>query len=169
MIQLFKTAVKLMSEGERAAFCNAWLERLIAAAVESGGKIPPKRKAPIDAVPNMDRSDSPPAKRARPDSDIIIIDGDSDGVPSAITAATSVSAPAPTASTSSSTHSTHPSSTSHPKTVVGNPKQQSLNAFGWKPATTADVRKYWSGVVEAGAEVREVRAKADEKLAEEKK
>ncbi|KAJ3493457.1 hypothetical protein NLJ89_g11017 [Agrocybe chaxingu] len=46
LISAVRQAVKIMTDSDRDAFCQAWLERLIDAAVQDGAKIPKKRKEP---------------------------------------------------------------------------------------------------------------------------
>ncbi|KAJ7622857.1 hypothetical protein B0H17DRAFT_1151577 [Mycena rosella] len=58
LVKLLKMGVKQMSPSERTSFQEAWIEWLITAAVDSGAKIPSKkRKAPVDDIA------VPPAKR----------------------------------------------------------------------------------------------------------
>jgi hypothetical protein len=85
LAKFFKIAVKEMAEGDRAAFCNAWLECLIKAARDSGASIPPKkRKAPVPAEDQLDGE--PPAKKA---NTVFINTDDSDDESGAATTTTS--------------------------------------------------------------------------------
>ncbi|KAJ7872280.1 hypothetical protein B0H14DRAFT_3565785 [Mycena olivaceomarginata] len=151
-----------MSEGDRATFCNAWLERLITAAVESGAKIPPKRKA--TAPPQADLSalvadNSPPAKKSKPNV-ILLLQVPSDNLPSA---------PTSVPSTSNITSGSSSLALQIPHGVIGNPKQQKLAAFGWQKTTPEEIQKHWAREAEAGAEKREAKQRADEKAAEKRK
>ncbi|KAJ7691492.1 hypothetical protein B0H16DRAFT_1752322 [Mycena metata] len=50
LVKFLKTGVKNMSPGERTTSRQAWIERLITAAVDSGAKIPSRKwKVPVDS------------------------------------------------------------------------------------------------------------------------
>ncbi|KAJ7801948.1 hypothetical protein B0H14DRAFT_2614884 [Mycena olivaceomarginata] len=46
-----KRAVRDMSPGDRAVFQDAWIERLIKAALDSGAKIPQKKRKAVEEAP----------------------------------------------------------------------------------------------------------------------
>jgi hypothetical protein len=72
LVTVMKSAVKKMSEAERSAFKDAWLERFITAATASGAKIPPRPKRKASASTLTDKLQ--PAKKAKE----IVISSDSE-------------------------------------------------------------------------------------------
>ncbi|KAJ7702058.1 hypothetical protein B0H14DRAFT_2648180 [Mycena olivaceomarginata] len=77
-----KAVVKRMSAGEREAFENAWIERLIKAAKESGAVVPSSSlQARERDAEDREPSDQPPPKKTRVDTPIIL-DSDDDMPPS---------------------------------------------------------------------------------------
>lgn len=129
--KFLKKAVKEMTPGERDSFKEAWIERLITAAIDSGAKIPRKRKT----APDGDIDDRPAKKMPQP-----VTDSSND----AVVASSSLPSPPPLPSSSSVTVQACQ--------LVGNPKQLGLDSFGWGKATPADVQKYWDKATEDGAE-----------------
>ncbi|KAJ6554851.1 hypothetical protein B0H19DRAFT_1294878, partial [Mycena capillaripes] len=143
LVKMLKIGVKYMSPGERTTFQEAWLERLIAAAVDSGAKIPSKKRKAAAQSPATD--DSPPAsKRSR--QTIIVIDDDDN----------LEKTPSPLALPPSSAA---PSTSSQPSTsrdiIVGNSQQRTLGSLGWQKAKPGEVSAYWAKVKADGAERRE--------------
>ena len=153
--KFLKKAVKEMTPGERDSFRQAWIERLITAAVESGAKIPSKkRKEP----PDDDGVEAPPAKKTpqtHPESAPLPSSS------SSTSAATTSSAPPFLPSSSSAA--------SQARQLVGNPKQRGLDSFGWKKASKEEVQLYWSKEVADAAEQRQIMAEVKEQKDEEKK
>jgi hypothetical protein len=155
LVKFLKTGVKHMSPGERTTFQEAWLERLITAAVDSGAKSGKKRKAAVQATSeNVD--DVPVAKKPKT---VAVIDVDDDSEPEDVPSITQTLPPTATPSMSArpSTFST---------TVVGNPKQRTLGSFGWQKAKPGEVSAYWSKAREGGAERREKELAAKQRKAE---
>ncbi|KAJ7612906.1 hypothetical protein DFH06DRAFT_1198821 [Mycena polygramma] len=123
---LLKTTVKQMPSRDREIFREAWLERLINAAVAAGAKAPPrgvKRKAQEE-----------PTASAEPSVTV-----------------TSRSLPPTIPSTSSSRLPPGPIASSSRNTPIGNPKQSTLQ---FARATKEDVQRYWTNAADAGAEKR---------------
>jgi hypothetical protein len=146
VVKFLKTGVKHMSPGERTTFQGAWLERLITAAVDSGAKIPSKKRK-ASAAASATHKNLPATKKSKPAA-IIIIDDDSESENPHPISPTSL----PPTSTTPST-SAQPSASKH--TVVGNPKQVTLGAFGWKKAEPGEVSAYWAKAKVSGADRRE--------------
>lgn len=158
--KLLKIAVKNMNDGERENFRTSWIERLITAAIDSGAKIPTsvKRKAAVLADDSVGPHPTvPPAKKPKVPV-IVVDDSDSDSFP----AHPSHSAPVATSSTS---HPSRPSASAPPKNV----KQTTFAAFGWKPATAAEIQQQWNKVADENSEKRKAKAVADQLSQEEKK
>ncbi|KAK6980814.1 hypothetical protein R3P38DRAFT_2808824 [Favolaschia claudopus] len=136
---LLKTAVKNLSEKDRGTVKDAWIERLITAAVASGAKIPSpaqKRKA----VETVDSDHHPPQpKKSKPD--VVVVDESSDDEGDA---RPSTSAPRP----------------------IGNPKQTTLQ---FQKGTKEDVQRYWTKATADGKEKREAAAEAKQRKQEGKK
>ncbi|KAJ7705055.1 hypothetical protein B0H17DRAFT_1193530 [Mycena rosella] len=159
--KMLKIAVKKMTNGERETFRASWIERLIKAAVDSGAKIPAaaaKRKA---AVLASDSAGSdlplPPAKKSKGPVMTVIDNSDLE----------SADSPSPPVATSLTALPTPPSVSNNPPKKATT--QTKLAAFGWKPATAAEVQKQWSKVVEANTESRKEKAVDDERRQAEKK
>ncbi|KAF8153458.1 hypothetical protein K438DRAFT_1778213 [Mycena galopus ATCC 62051] len=151
LTKMLKFAVKYMNTAERESFCEAWIERLIDAAVRSGAKIPAKRRASVTPIDN-DASDAdgrPAKKQKRPVAE----------APGSEPANTD--SPLPVKSSSSL-----PSS--HLSTSFTNKKQATLAAFGWKPSTAAQIKDQMREVAEEKAEKREEKKQADERRADQK-
>ncbi|KAJ7173830.1 hypothetical protein C8R46DRAFT_1215743 [Mycena filopes] len=173
LIKLLKLAVKHMSPSERTSFQEAWIDRLIQAALDSGAKIPAKkRKAPTGDTGNIEPT-PPPAKKSR--AEVITVQDSDDDEPEIVGGTnTNVSPPSstPPIASSSSASLTLPVAPSHSSsarsTVLGNPQQSTLKGFGWKKGTPADTHMYWAKVKEAGSERREIVLQPKEKTAEEK-
>ncbi|KAJ7905213.1 hypothetical protein B0H13DRAFT_1881222 [Mycena leptocephala] len=149
--KFLKKAVKGMSPGERVTFQEAWIERLITAAMASGAKIPPRKRKPD--VPDADINPRPAKKATAP----IVVDDREITASSSTMLATLPSVPS---GASASTQA---------RQLVGNPKQRALDSFGWKKAEPGEIQRYWSKVVEAGSERCEEILKIKEQEAEEKK
>ncbi|KAJ6494140.1 hypothetical protein DFH09DRAFT_1337807 [Mycena vulgaris] len=135
LVKFLKTGVKYMSPGERTTFQGAWLERLITAAVDSGAKIPSrKRKAAAEATAT--KADPPATKKFKPVAVITIDDkSESENSPTLL----------PPASATPST-SAQPSASKN--NVLGNPKQVMLGSFDWQKAKPGEVTAYWAKVFE---------------------
>jgi hypothetical protein len=146
LAKFLKNGVKKMSPAERVTFEEAWLERLITAAIDSGARIPSrKRKAATRATD--DNLPSPVAKKSKPV--VINIDDNSDSeYPS------SIPMPPPSAAASTSAQPSA-SNTIRKDKVLGNPKQVTLGAFGWQKAKPGEVDAYWAKVKEERAESHE--------------
>ncbi|KAJ7262539.1 hypothetical protein C8J57DRAFT_1231904 [Mycena rebaudengoi] len=132
------------SHGERESFKDAWIERLVKAAVESGVKILSRKRKAIaedDANPHARKKQtvSIPATGQADDNDA---------------PESSTSTPTPTPTPSSAPPPTSSELATSDACLVGNPKQRSLHSFGWKKATPEDIAKYWKEANEAGAERR---------------
>ncbi|KAJ7702083.1 hypothetical protein B0H14DRAFT_3649089 [Mycena olivaceomarginata] len=157
LVKFLKTGVKHMSPGERTTFQGAWLERLITAAVDSGAKIrSKKRKAPVAA--SATHENLPATKKSKPAA-VITIDDDSESENPHPISPPSLPPTSITPSTSA-----QPSASKH--TVVGNPKQVTLGAFGWKKAEPGEVSAYWAKAKDSGAHRREQVLAAQKQKAE---
>ncbi|KAJ6535204.1 hypothetical protein DFH09DRAFT_890084, partial [Mycena vulgaris] len=157
LVKMLKIGVKRMSPGERSTFQAAWLERLITAALDSGAKIPSKKRKdpPADAATSL----LPPPKKTR--GPIITVDDSDDDAAANMSASTLP--PIPDTSTST------PFSSSSARTVVGNPQQRTLGSLGWKKATPEDVAAYWVNAKAVGSERREAVLATEAKKAADKK
>ncbi|KAJ7327646.1 hypothetical protein DFH08DRAFT_968052 [Mycena albidolilacea] len=195
LVKLLKMGVKHMSPGERTTFQEAWLERLITAAADSGARIPSKKGKGGAQETSKAADDVPAAKKCKT---VAVIDVDDDSVPNNSTAVVQTMPHAATPSVSRPSASgaviieidddsepedtptvpqtllpaATPSTSAHPATsgaIVGNPKQSTLGSFGWQKAKPGEVVAYWAKAREAGAEKREKELAIHKKKAENQK
>ncbi|KAK0495239.1 hypothetical protein EDD18DRAFT_1354453 [Armillaria luteobubalina] len=145
LIKFLKEVLRhhLKSEIDHAVFKDAWLERLIWAAIHAGAKVPPRPKRKADVLqsnknskstpttpilsPDSDSQQSHPLKKPRNDAIVIASSSSDDELPGTF----------PTQSTSKTASSTS-SATSESFEAFGdwrkpvNGTQRTLDAVGWK-------------------------------------
>ncbi|KAK7036322.1 hypothetical protein R3P38DRAFT_2517849, partial [Favolaschia claudopus] len=151
LIKMLKSVIKKMTPSDRTCLQEAWIERLITGATNSGAQIPSKKRKNPPAITNDDNDPMPPAKKSCPPPHTVIVLDDDDAAASEA-ATSSPSRPTPTPATQS--ESSAGPAPGHTK-VVGNPRQSTLHGFGWKKGTQEDTRAYWAKAKETGTERRE--------------